>query len=61
MDVGDLVQLTGSGSLICNLRSRIKPEPFMLYRSLLRPLLFRLPPETAHELALNSLSSLQNS
>lgn len=28
----------------------------MLYRSLLRPLLFRLPPETAHELALNSLS-----
>jgi dihydroorotate dehydrogenase len=28
----------------------------MLYRSLLRPLLFRLPPETAHELALNSLA-----
>ena len=28
----------------------------MLYRSLLRPLLFRLHPETAHELALNSLS-----
>ena len=28
----------------------------MLYRSLLRPILFRLPPETAHELALNSLS-----
>jgi dihydroorotate dehydrogenase len=28
----------------------------MLYRSLLRPLLFRLPPETAHELALSSLS-----
>jgi dihydroorotate dehydrogenase len=28
----------------------------MLYRSLLRPFLFRLPPETAHELALNSLS-----
>jgi dihydroorotate dehydrogenase len=28
----------------------------MLYRSLLRPLLFRLPAETAHELALNSLS-----
>lgn len=27
----------------------------MLYRSLLRPLLFSLPPETAHELALNSL------
>jgi dihydroorotate dehydrogenase len=27
----------------------------MLYRSLLRPLLFRLPPEVAHELALNSL------
>ncbi len=30
----------------------------MLYRSILRPLLFRLPPETAHELALHSLSSL---
>jgi dihydroorotate dehydrogenase len=28
----------------------------MLYRSLLRPLLFRLPPEKAHELALSSLS-----
>jgi dihydroorotate dehydrogenase len=28
----------------------------MLYRSLLRPLLFRLPPETAHELALSFLS-----
>jgi dihydroorotate dehydrogenase len=33
-----------------------KSEPFMLYSSLLRPLLFRLPPETAHELALHSLS-----
>ena len=30
----------------------------MVYRSLLRPLLFRLPPETAHELALHSLSLL---
>jgi dihydroorotate dehydrogenase len=28
----------------------------MLYRSLLRPLLFKLPPETAHELALHALS-----
>jgi len=28
----------------------------MLYRSLFRPLLFRLPPETAHELALHSVS-----
>src|SRR5882724_11243133 len=28
----------------------------MLYRSLLRPILFRLPAETAHELALRSLS-----
>ena len=27
-----------------------------VYRSLLRPILFRLPPETAHELALHSLS-----
>ena len=30
----------------------------MFYRSLVRPLLFRLPPETAHEFALNSLSLL---
>lgn len=29
----------------------------MLYRSLLRRLLFRLPPETAHELALQTLAS----
>ena len=28
----------------------------MLYRSILRPLLFHLPPESAHELALHSLS-----
>ncbi|HST52082.1 MAG TPA: quinone-dependent dihydroorotate dehydrogenase [Pyrinomonadaceae bacterium] len=28
----------------------------MLYRKLLRPLLFKLPPETAHELAINALS-----
>jgi dihydroorotate dehydrogenase len=28
----------------------------MIYRSLLRPILFGLPPETAHELALRSLS-----
>jgi dihydroorotate dehydrogenase len=28
----------------------------MLYRSILRPILFRLPPESAHELALRSLS-----
>lgn len=33
---------------------------FMLYRSLLRPLLFRLPPETAHELALRSLALTPN-
>lgn len=32
----------------------------MLYRSLLRPLLFRLPPETAHELALHSLAWAPN-
>jgi len=30
----------------------------MVYRSLVRPLLFSLPPETAHELALHSLSLL---
>src|SRR5947209_702083 len=28
----------------------------MLYSSIMRPLLFRLPPETAHELALDALS-----
>ena len=28
----------------------------MVYRSLVRPILFSLPPETAHELALHSLS-----
>ena len=33
----------------------------MVYRSLLRPLLFRLPAETAHELALHSLSLLPSS
>ena len=33
----------------------------MVYRSLVRPLLFRLPPETAHELALHSLSRLPSS
>lgn len=31
----------------------------MLYRSLLRPILFRLPPETAHELALHALDFLK--
>jgi dihydroorotate dehydrogenase len=31
---------------------------FMIYRSFLRPILFRLSPETAHELALGSLSFL---
>jgi dihydroorotate dehydrogenase len=30
----------------------------MVYRALVRPLLFSLPPETAHELALHSLSRL---
>ena len=33
----------------------------MVYRSLVRPILFRLPPETAHELALHSLSLLPSS
>jgi len=31
----------------------------MIYRSLVRPLLFSLPPETAHEIALHSLSLLR--
>lgn len=30
----------------------------MVYRALVRPILFKLPPETAHELALHSLSFL---
>ena len=33
----------------------------MIYRSLLRPILFRLPPETVHELALHSLSLILGS
>ena len=33
----------------------------MIYRSLLRPILFRLPPETAHELALHSLKFIVRS
>ena len=33
----------------------------MVYRTLVRPLLFSLPPETAHELALHSLSLLPSS
>lgn len=33
----------------------------MVYRSLVRPLLFRLPPETAHEFALQALSRLPES
>src|SRR5687767_11097938 len=32
----------------------------MVYRSLLRPILFRLPAETAHELALHSLALLNS-
>ncbi len=32
----------------------------MVYRSLVRPILFRLPPETAHELALHSLSFIKS-
>jgi dihydroorotate dehydrogenase len=39
------------------LRNPLWPSPPMLYRTLLRPLLFRLPPETAHELALHALSN----
>lgn len=31
----------------------------MVYRSLVRPILFRLPPETAHEFALHSLSFIK--
>src|SRR4051812_18840765 len=31
-------------------------ESSMFYRSILRPLLFRIPPESAHEIALDALS-----
>jgi dihydroorotate dehydrogenase len=34
---------------------------FMIYRSIFRPILFKLSPETAHELALGSLSQLLSS
>ena len=34
---------------------KVSDWPFMVYRSLLRPLLFRLPPEASHHLALQSL------
>lgn len=33
-----------------------RPKRLSVYKSLLRPLLFSLPPETAHELALHTLS-----
>jgi dihydroorotate dehydrogenase len=33
-----------------------QPTRLMIYRSILRPLLFRLPPETAHEMALRALA-----
>jgi dihydroorotate dehydrogenase len=46
---------TRSLSCKCYNRNRLA---FMIYRSILRPVLFQLPPETAHELALNCLSSL---
>jgi len=35
----------------------VKNPLLMLYKSLLRPLLFRLPPETAHELSLHTLAT----
>jgi dihydroorotate dehydrogenase len=38
------------------LRSESANSNRMFYRSFLRPLLFRLPPESAHELAIKSLS-----
>lgn len=38
------------------LRSISANANLMIYRSLLRPLLFRLPPESAHEFAIGSLS-----
>ena len=44
--------------IICVSCESCKSCQTMFYRSLVRPLLFRLPPETAHEFALNSLSLL---
>src|SRR6185295_1851732 len=49
---------TRSLGLECYNRNRLA---FMIYRSILRPILFKLSPETAHELALNCLSSLLSS
>src|ERR1044071_2048172 len=49
-----------SVALLRSGRNRNSPfgrTPPMLYRTLLRPLLFSLPPETAHELALHALSN----
>ncbi|HMG72369.1 MAG TPA: quinone-dependent dihydroorotate dehydrogenase [Pyrinomonadaceae bacterium] len=40
--------------------NRTLDTPAMLYRSFLRPILFRLPPESVHEFALSSLSLALN-
>ena len=47
-----------SAALLRSGRSLALPcsRPVMLYRSLLRPLLFKLPPETEHEFALHAPS-----
>jgi len=47
--------VTFSFALLVSPDTKTEP-PLMFYRSLLRPILFRLPPETAHVLALHSLS-----
>src|SRR6266550_8889231 len=49
----DLSRSARSASLHREIKRRFV---LMIYRSLLRPILFRLPAETAHELALTSLS-----
>ena len=52
--------VTQSLALLVSLWNQTTISRSMIYRSLLRPLLFRLPAETAHELALHSLSVAPN-
>ena len=47
--------------LVSKLEPKDASQSLMVYRLLLRSLLFRLPPETAHDLALHSLSFLLSS
>ncbi|HEY0546204.1 MAG TPA: quinone-dependent dihydroorotate dehydrogenase [Pyrinomonadaceae bacterium] len=53
----DKRELTGYNPIPARYLSLVNHHcSLMLYRSILRPMLFRLPPETAHEAALTALS-----